>query len=621
MFNKAPFIFLVFFVFLCWQNSPAVAQSLSFLDESTTYMWPTNASHQLSSTFAETRSRHLHAGIDIRTWGREGYDVYATRDGVVHRVAMGPTGYGNVIYLKHNDGSYSVYAHLNRFEPDLQAYVDSIRMIDYSFDFDEIIEDKNFTFNQGDVIAYTGSTGVGPPHLHFELRTPEFKPFNPLLTNIGVQDDIPPVFRQLGIEFLDSETLHLNGHKIVNANSTSTGYDFGTITAVSPIGLSVNVHDRANHTPNVYAVHTLTMVHESDTLFHSQADYFSYRDTGHMFLDRSYPILAQTRNGFQRLYTVEGNRLPFYRVQKNRGVLNFPEGQYPLKIIAADIYGNETTASVDVHFESSTTMDEITYVPVYPRRDQTKTISGFSFNRVQLTGTTPLLTTTENNQIPFLRNPKPATFHSLHSVQKKLTPGKKSTLETPDKKLWVKFPNKALYDTLDLQMNVSQTADEIHISFDPNRLPIEGSVQLNYILPEAFRNNTRLAVFSMDRYRDRKFRINSTNSHGIIRASMREISDLIIKEDRTAPWVGRPRLENNLAGNPIVIVPARDDLTGINFRKSTITVNDQKGIVEYDPEKDFLIFYNPNFTPADTNVVEVRVFDGVGNSTIRSFTI
>ncbi len=79
------------------------------------YLWPTEASPYLTSTFAETRSAHFHAALDIKTWGQRGYEVYATRDGVVDRIAIGPRGYGKVVYLKHNDGSYSVYAHLLSF--------------------------------------------------------------------------------------------------------------------------------------------------------------------------------------------------------------------------------------------------------------------------------------------------------------------------------------------------------------------------------------------------------------------------------------------------------------------------------------------------------------------------
>jgi ribosome-binding protein aMBF1 (putative translation factor) len=37
------------------------------------------------------------------------------------------------------------------------------------------IEEKQLFYKQGEVIGYSGSTGIGPPHLHFELRTADFK--------------------------------------------------------------------------------------------------------------------------------------------------------------------------------------------------------------------------------------------------------------------------------------------------------------------------------------------------------------------------------------------------------------------------------------------------------------
>ena len=46
--------------------------SLSLIAQPTGYIWPTDASPYLTSTFAETRSTHFHSGIDIKTWGREG---------------------------------------------------------------------------------------------------------------------------------------------------------------------------------------------------------------------------------------------------------------------------------------------------------------------------------------------------------------------------------------------------------------------------------------------------------------------------------------------------------------------------------------------------------------------
>ena len=79
------------------------------------YIWPTDASHRITSSFAEYRSTHFHGGIDISTNGRKGYPVYAVRDGFVYRIRISPTGYGKMLYVKHKDGYVSTYAHLQTF--------------------------------------------------------------------------------------------------------------------------------------------------------------------------------------------------------------------------------------------------------------------------------------------------------------------------------------------------------------------------------------------------------------------------------------------------------------------------------------------------------------------------
>ncbi len=610
-------IFLAVFVWILFPVQNMQGQPLSFLDDSVYYAWPTDATHQISSTFGETRSAHLHAGLDIRTWGREGYKVFATRDGVVYRIATGASGYGNVIYLKHDDGSFSVYAHLNRFETNLQAFTDSIRLLDYSYEMDRILKER-IEYKKGDLIGYTGSTGVGPPHLHFELRTPDNEPFNPLLTNISVQDRIPPVFRQLGIEFLDPKTLKPDGYKIINAGRTGSGYSFGDILTDGPIGLAVNIHDRANYTPNAYAVYTLTMMHRADTLFHSRVDHFSYNETGDMFLDRSYPILAQTRRGFQRLYRVEGNRLPIYEKIKNEGVLALDEGTYPIKIIAADIYGNRSEASLRIHVGSKSKSRDIKYVPAYPVPDEMDKPYAISWNRLSIEGDAPLLISSKKMDFSFQQNEMPVRFSSRHSIGKTLVPGKKLTLHTPDQRLWIEFPQKALYDTLDLHLDILKSDDEIQFNFNPDRLPVNGQVYFNYILPEEMAANENLGLFSVDRFRDRLYFMGAANSKGLIRSPLREISSLVVMEDNTAPWIGRPRFGRNLAGNVVINVPTVDEKTGIDYKASTITVNGEKGIIEYDPDRNYLIFYLPGFKPERNNHVSIRVYDGVGNMSDRT---
>ena len=66
----------------------------------------------LSGCFGDIRINHFHAGLDIRTGGVEGKNVYAAADGYVSRIKVMQGGYGNSVYLTHPNGLTTVYAHL-----------------------------------------------------------------------------------------------------------------------------------------------------------------------------------------------------------------------------------------------------------------------------------------------------------------------------------------------------------------------------------------------------------------------------------------------------------------------------------------------------------------------------
>ena len=324
------------------QNRPA------FLGEDVTYLWPTNASRYMSSSFGETRAAHFHAAMDIGTWGQEGYAVFASRDGIVQRIGVGPTGYGNIIYLLHDDGSTSLYAHLKDFHPRIRAVVDSIRLQDYSFDFSRNMEEFDIRFQRGQQIGWTGSTGVGPPHLHFELRTPDGRPFNPLLAGVRIDDTIPPQFSSIAVEPLASNSLVNGSPRIHRSRPSRHGgqYHFGTLNIQGEAGLAVNVFDRANASNNVHAVYELKMYIDDELYFHSRADSFSYGQSRQMFLDRVFPILRNERRGYQRLYVRNSNSLPFYLDTGRTGRLDLPPGDYTVRIVATDFFGNSSQANL-----------------------------------------------------------------------------------------------------------------------------------------------------------------------------------------------------------------------------------------------------------------------------------
>ena len=87
----------------------------------------------LSSSFGELRPNHFHSGIDIKTQGIEGFEVFSIGDGYISRIQITLGGNGKAIYLKHDNGQSSVYAHLKEFSPRIEQIVKNIQYSNKSY--------------------------------------------------------------------------------------------------------------------------------------------------------------------------------------------------------------------------------------------------------------------------------------------------------------------------------------------------------------------------------------------------------------------------------------------------------------------------------------------------------
>lgn len=117
--------------------------------------WPTNSGYTLSSYYGyrlsgyDSANGNLHAGIDIAGTGY-GSPVKAANNGVIE-VMQFKYDYGNHIMINHNNGYYTLYAHMSGFAPGISV---------------------GSTVSRGQIIGYIGATGWATgPHLHFEIRT------------------------------------------------------------------------------------------------------------------------------------------------------------------------------------------------------------------------------------------------------------------------------------------------------------------------------------------------------------------------------------------------------------------------------------------------------------------
>ncbi|MBO6523593.1 MAG: M23 family metallopeptidase [Balneolaceae bacterium] len=582
------------------------------------YLWPTDASQHLTSTFGETRSAHYHSGLDIKTWGREGYKVFASKDGVVYRLAVSVEGYGKVIYLKHDDGSFTVYAHLQRFNDALQAYIDSVRMMDYSFETNLIVEHLGIEVSQGEVIGYTGSTGVGPPHLHFEVRDSEDNPINALRTNLRVQDTIAPTISAMLVFPLSPETT-IRGSKFPQLyypfKDDSGDVSFGTIEANGSIGIAVSNFDEADGVTNKYATFELGLLYGEDTLFYERLDQFKFAEDDVMFMDR-IPDMGAYRRSYQTLYKKDGPPNPFYKIVDRRTSINPGDSVASFIVFATDYYGNKTEASFGVD-GASTITPQHNKASLNPMHrwfwtenwvyDGAEVINLRNFER-------GISWNAEKNQYLF---GKP----EANILVTRFLPEKSYSLITPDQKLSVKFSPNTFFDTLSVLSYTSFLDGFPYVNLQPAVIPSRKEFKIEFYLGEDFEDRNRYQLFRIDRTRDRITHINSELKGRTVHGYPSNLGEFIVMPDNEPPVLQTPEIIKTDYGKWLVHISAEDSLSGINFRESNAYVNGERGILEYDNEEDLLIYYHPRFIPKKENVITLTVLDKARNKITQSFKI
>jgi len=150
---------------------------------------PLGRTAYLTSSFGEDRGTRYHMGIDFSTDMEEGWPVLAPSDGVVEFAARGPFGYGRYIRFKAQSEHIWVFAHLAEFHPKIDAL---IREEMLKKEKAAVQLSLKLRFKKGDTLAYSGSTGIGNPHLHIERRMPNGKfALNPCL-KMQCSDTIAP---------------------------------------------------------------------------------------------------------------------------------------------------------------------------------------------------------------------------------------------------------------------------------------------------------------------------------------------------------------------------------------------------------------------------------------------
>lgn len=321
---------------------------LNLLLAAVTYISPVHFDVSLAGNFGEPRPNHFHGGLDIKTQQMEGKAVYAIGDGYVCRVSVNVGGMGNAVYVRHPEGYTSVYAHLQRFAPPIEALVRKWQYQHQTTDVDMTLCATDYPVAQGQVIALSGDTGASlGPHLHLEIhQTDNWNMMDPLdfLPEL-LEDTIPPKAHAI-------MAYPVRGEGRFCGQDEQQRFDFmgfaiaDSLTAWGKVGFGLYAEDFMQGSDNRYGIRHTVLFVDGTEVFSSDVDDIPMSANKMVNVWGDYDYFAQHQQWFMRSFLLPGNKLPFLKADRNNGLVNFnQERDYQITYVLCDFFGNQSQYS------------------------------------------------------------------------------------------------------------------------------------------------------------------------------------------------------------------------------------------------------------------------------------
>lgn len=312
----------------------------------------------LSGTFGELRSNHFHSGLDIKTQHREGLKVYSAADGYVSRIKISHFGYGKALYITHPNGYTTVYAHLQKFSPILEAYIKKLQYEKESFEIEVFPNPDELPVLKSDVVAFSGNTGgSGGPHLHFEIRDNQERPINPLLFGLDVKDTTAPIIKNVYAYAFDDNS-HVNNsnelQKLRLIQLNNGDYTVENLQAYGKIGFAVETNDRQDLASNNNGVSNIQALFNGNLKFEIDFKRFSFDESRHLNRLIDYEHYKTSKKRIQKLFVEPNNPLSMYKNLDNNGYLTINDSTASVyKICVKDFKNNNTWITINIQGQRS----------------------------------------------------------------------------------------------------------------------------------------------------------------------------------------------------------------------------------------------------------------------------
>ena len=314
---------------------------------------PVNFPITLAGNFGEPRPHHFHGGIDVRTEMSEGKPIFSIDDGYVSRVTVGKYGFGNAVYVRHPNGTTSVYCHLKRFVPQLNALVGKlqVRHQQAESEYDVWLRPWQFPVSEGQLIAASGDTGSSvAPHLHLEIHdTKTWAMLDPLdYLKDYLTDSTPPQAHAF-------MAYPQEGEGVFNGSSKKQNFGFSSshlereFTAWGKVGFGIWANDYMESTYHHYGIRQMQLLVDDSLVFYSNVS--SILPEHNLMVNSwgDYDHYRRNHVWYMKSFVDPGNKLPILQADENRGIVDFNEERdYHLTYILTDAFGNQSHYSFTV---------------------------------------------------------------------------------------------------------------------------------------------------------------------------------------------------------------------------------------------------------------------------------